>query len=187
MQNETKVCKHCQTEIPKKAKVCPNCRKKQGGILKWIIVVIIAIVAISAFTGGDDETKKDNTPSETKKESTSDENNQKEEQIIEYTTCTVDEMMEMLESNALKAETTYQDKYVEVTGKLSTIDSDGKYISLTPVHDEWAFNGVQCYIKTDEQKSQVAEMSTGDTITVKGKITSIGELLGYSLDIDSIQ
>ena len=58
MQNETKVCKHCQTEIPKKAKVCPNCRKKQGGILKWIIVVIIAIAVISAFTGGDDEPKK---------------------------------------------------------------------------------------------------------------------------------
>ena len=33
MQNETKVCKHCQTEIPKKAKVCPNCRKKQGGLI----------------------------------------------------------------------------------------------------------------------------------------------------------
>lgn len=58
MQNETKVCKHCQTEIPKKAKVCPNCRKKQGGILKWIIVVIIVIAVISAFTGGDDEPKK---------------------------------------------------------------------------------------------------------------------------------
>jgi len=58
MQNETKVCKHCQTEIPKKAKVCPNCRKKQGGILKWIIVVVVVIIAISAFTGGDDEPKK---------------------------------------------------------------------------------------------------------------------------------
>lgn len=58
MQNETKVCKHCQTEIPKKAKVCPNCRKKQGGILKWIIVVVVAIALISAFTGGDDEPKK---------------------------------------------------------------------------------------------------------------------------------
>ena len=58
MQNETKVCKHCQTEIPKKAKVCPNCRKKQGGIFKWIVIVIVAIAVIGAFTGGDDEPKK---------------------------------------------------------------------------------------------------------------------------------
>lgn len=59
MQNETKVCKHCQTEIPKKAKVCPNCRKKQGGILKWIIIGIVAIVIIGAVAGGgEDEPKK---------------------------------------------------------------------------------------------------------------------------------
>lgn len=62
MQNETKVCKHCQTEIPKKAKVCPNCRKKQGGILKWIIVVIVAIAVISSFAGGDDEKGTDSNP-----------------------------------------------------------------------------------------------------------------------------
>ena len=178
MQNETKVCKHCQTEIPKKAKVCPNCRKKQGGIFKWIVVVVVAIALISSFTGGDDETKKTSSSAET---------NKKEEQVIEYTACTVGEMMDMLENNALKAETTYKDKYVEVTGRLSTIDSDGKYISLLPVDDEWAIIGVQCYIKTDEQKSHVAEMSTGDTITVRGKITQIGEVLGYSLNIDSIQ
>ena len=60
MTNETKVCKHCQTEIPKKAKVCPNCRKKQGGILKWIVVVIVVIDVISSFAGGADEKEADN-------------------------------------------------------------------------------------------------------------------------------
>lgn len=33
----TKTCKHCKTEIPAGAKVCPQCRKKQGGALKWVI------------------------------------------------------------------------------------------------------------------------------------------------------
>ena len=33
MENETKLCKHCKSEIPKGAKVCPNCRKKQGGTI----------------------------------------------------------------------------------------------------------------------------------------------------------
>ena len=33
-ENETKKCKHCQTEIPKKAKVCPNCHKKMEIIKK---------------------------------------------------------------------------------------------------------------------------------------------------------
>ena len=26
----TKICKYCKTEIPYGAKVCPQCRKKQG-------------------------------------------------------------------------------------------------------------------------------------------------------------
>lgn len=49
---ETKLCKHCQTEIPKKAKVCPNCRKKQGGKLKWIIIAVAAIIIIASAAGG---------------------------------------------------------------------------------------------------------------------------------------
>ena len=28
-QGETKKCKYCQSDIPKKAKVCPVCKKKQ--------------------------------------------------------------------------------------------------------------------------------------------------------------
>lgn len=39
-KSETKLCKYCQTEIPAKAKICPNCRKKQGGatsgLLRWL-------------------------------------------------------------------------------------------------------------------------------------------------------
>lgn len=52
---ETKLCKHCQSEIPKKAKVCPICRKKQSGKLKWIIIVVIFIfVLFTIFGGGED-------------------------------------------------------------------------------------------------------------------------------------
>ena len=55
---EMKKCKHCQSDIPKKAKVCPQCGKKQGGVLKWIIIAIIAIAIIGAASGGEDEPKK---------------------------------------------------------------------------------------------------------------------------------
>jgi len=49
--NQTKKCKYCQSEIDKKAKICPNCRKKQGGKLKFIIIALIVIGIIGAING----------------------------------------------------------------------------------------------------------------------------------------
>lgn len=49
--DETKRCRHCQSEIPKKAKVCPECRKKQHGKLKWAILAVV-IIGIGAAAGG---------------------------------------------------------------------------------------------------------------------------------------
>lgn len=53
----TKQCKYCKMEIPKKAKVCPNCRKKQGSKLKWVIIIIVIIAVIAAASGTEDEPK----------------------------------------------------------------------------------------------------------------------------------
>lgn len=51
----TKLCKHCKTEIPADAKVCPNCRKRQSGVVKWVIIVIVALVIIAALASGGEE------------------------------------------------------------------------------------------------------------------------------------
>lgn len=49
----TKICKHCKSEIPYDAKICPQCRKKQkGGVLKWVIIALVALIVIGAMSGG---------------------------------------------------------------------------------------------------------------------------------------
>jgi len=53
-KSATKLCKHCKTEIPAGAKICPNCKKKQGGIVKWIVIGFVAICIIGAAAGGSD-------------------------------------------------------------------------------------------------------------------------------------
>lgn len=40
---QTKKCRECQTDIPKKARRCPNCRTKQGIGLGGLLVAIIFI------------------------------------------------------------------------------------------------------------------------------------------------
>ena len=58
----TKQCKHCMTEIPKKAKVCPNCKRKQGGKGKVILIVLVVLFIIGIF-GSDTEENNSNSSS----------------------------------------------------------------------------------------------------------------------------
>lgn len=48
-----KKCKHCQSDIDAKAKVCPTCKKSQGmsGCLKAVIVLIILIIGVILMMG----------------------------------------------------------------------------------------------------------------------------------------
>ena len=47
---KTKICKYCQTEIPKKAKVCPQCRSKlKGGKFKWLVIAIVIFAVIGSI------------------------------------------------------------------------------------------------------------------------------------------
>lgn len=63
IQGATKKCKHCQSDIPKKAKVCPICRKKQGGILKWIVIIFVALIIIGIIGSISDGNTKENNSS----------------------------------------------------------------------------------------------------------------------------
>lgn len=53
-----KKCKYCQSEIDAKAKVCPNCRKKQGPkIVKWVVIGLLALIVVSCVAGGGEDEK----------------------------------------------------------------------------------------------------------------------------------
>ena len=193
-ENKMTVCSHCGAEIASSAKVCPKCGgKNKKPIYKrtWFImlaVIIVLGIISSAFGGGNKETESSGSSNNGSVSAVSSQKTEEQtsEQEITYTPYTVSQLMSDLDTNALGASEKYKGQYVELTGKLNAIDSDGKYIDIVSGDDEFEFIGVTCYIKSDEQKAVIMSASTGDTLVVKGKITDVGDVLGYYLNIDEI-
>ena len=162
-------------------------QEKKSILKKWWFWVLVVILIASASGNGENNNSSSTQDTQKQSEQTVASDTPKEEQKeVVYTDYTVSQLMNDLESNAMKAQETYKGKDVSLTGKLSNIDSSGKYINITPAEDEWAIIGVQCYIKNNETKKAVMDLTKDDIIVVKGHITDVGEVLGYSLDIDSI-
>lgn len=130
---ETKLCKHCQAEIPKKAKVCPNCKRKQGGIVKWIVIAVVVLVIIGAAAGGkDDNEPKKGGDTSTNAESNSNSNVAKpastESEIVEETNKeTTFKKGEIAELNNVQVTLT---DYKESTGSEYNKPADGKVFLL---------------------------------------------------------
>lgn len=43
---ETKKCKYCQSDIPKKATVCPVCKRKQSSTLKVVLICLAVFLRL---------------------------------------------------------------------------------------------------------------------------------------------
>ncbi|MBQ9060369.1 MAG: zinc-ribbon domain-containing protein [Firmicutes bacterium] len=188
------ICKSCGAQIAKSAKTCPNCgAKNKKPIYKrpwFIILAIIVVIGIigGAIGGGDDSAPADDQSAQVEQDKGGDTAKAKKETEakIEYESVTADEMMDDLDANAASAKDKYEDKYFAISGKLGTIDSDGQYFDVMP-DDEFAFLGVTCNITDDNQLDTIKGMSKDQALTVKGKVTDVGEVLGYYVDIDSIE
>ena len=181
MSNKIKQCKVCGKDIATSAKVCPYCgaKNKKPIYKRWWFILLVVLIVLSII-GGLGETDTDtptNTPAKV----------EEKEPEIEYTEYTVDELIKDLEKNAASAKDKYDGQYVELTGKLSSIDSDSKYFGMLPSANGLWLESVTCYIKNKDQKERLKELESGDIITVKGKITDVGEILGYDLHLDSIE
>jgi uncharacterized protein YpmS len=164
-------------------------KKKKSIFKKWWFWVIIAVVVIGIISSTSSEPSTQSTPNNNIETSNNDSsaNKNNETSKKEYQKVDLQTIMDELTENALRAESKYQNAYIEFTGKIANFDSDGSYITVEPTNaDEWNFDTIMCYIKSDDQKNFIIEKSVGDQVTIKGKVFSIGEVLGYSLNIDSI-
>lgn len=106
---------------------------------------------------------------------------------VEYIAVDSVEMYDELSANAYSAEEKYSDMYVKIEGEISVIDSDGEYISLKVPSDKYWLESILCNFTEDEQKEILKDKTIGDTVIIEGQISEIGEILGYSVDIHTIE
>lgn len=175
-----KPCRRCAQPIPAKAKTCMYCGAKQKKVPTWLIVVIVLLAffsIIGAMGGGSDSP----TPSASSSNSSS--------QQVEYEDVTLEDLASALGTNALNAKEAYQGKYIRITGHLSNIDSSGKYFVIDDGSGVGQLDGhgIQCSIKEDATLDKLRQASIGETLTVCGKVTNVGEVIGYMMDVDFIE
>lgn len=222
LNKSIKHCSKCGSTMDVYASICPVCNSKMGSSTSAKLVAVaicvcfvFGLIILFKFSGlsiADDndmnslptipeqydvQEKQEDTKLPIVSENKSIPSIKEEAPVnVKYIVTTAKEMMDDLDNNALAAERKWQDKYVEVSGALNTIDSDGSYITLAPADAVITIDGkksvlsfldLQCYIKNDAQLDKVLTMRTGEIYTIKGKVTSIGEVLGYSLDIIEIK
>jgi len=142
------------------------------------IVVLVIIIAVSSSSSDE------NTPNDVT--SKPDQSVEVAEEVKTPLVVTVDEMIDALDNNALKATKTYKDQYVELTGRLGNIDSDGKYFTLDLLSGEISFDSVSCRIQ-EKHLDQVMEFSENQEVTVTGTVVSVGDIMGYTLKVDTIK
>lgn len=104
-----------------------------------------------------------------------------------YQEVSVSTLMNALEQNAAKASSITKGKNFKIIdGKIGIIDSDGDQFNLE--HDNFTISTITCYVKDKSvAQEQLLEVKRGQQVDVYGKITRVGEMLGYSVDVDRIE
>lgn len=169
---ETKLCKYCKTEIPFDAKVCPNCRKKQGGkgcLIAIAVFVVIIIIAIATSSGGSSSSNK----TASQNSGTSADNQTATPETEEILEVAPGDLLDSYEANEVKGDELYEGKKMKLTGVVNDIGKDVmEHVYITfKGNDQYSITCVQCFFDSDDEIKKVMDLQSGDTITVVGDCT----------------
>lgn len=170
---KTKKCKFCQSELPQKASVCPQCGKKQGGKAKWVIAFIVVLLIFSALAGGGEKpasSSEENAPVAENSTTTEPNKTETEETApVEIMEISPADLLSSYEANEVKGDALYDGKTMRLSGTVGSIGKDVlEEVYITFAGEEFAITSVQCYFSDEAQIEKVMELQEGDTITLVG-------------------
>ena len=127
----------------------------------WLIIVlaVLLIIGIAVGTSGKDTSKPSGS-------STGISSTEKAETIK---ISSVD-LLAAYDDNAVKADTDYKDKLLEVSGVVKNIDKDVLNDVYVTINDggELSIIAVQCYFEDEDEITKTANLKAGDEVTIIG-------------------
>ena len=149
-------------------------------VFKYGIGLIILLGVIGAVVGKNDG---GNNYSSSSSSSTK----QTQEAPKNYAEADIDILLNDAKNNAAKANRDYKGKYVKiVNGIVFNIESNARYIQLEG-SDPYTLIHVTCNPKDSKVKDAMINLSKNQRVTVYGKITDVGEIMGYQVDMDKVE
>lgn len=104
----------------------------------------------------------------------------------EYISITLDEMSRLRKSNIARAKHDYVDNFYQISGNISKIDDDIKYITLLNPDDMKDMTAFKFNVNDDSVKDAISAHNLGDRLTLNCKCKSVGRWKGYEFDIIEI-
>lgn len=162
---------------------------------RWkIIMAVFAILfAIGVANGGNKEDSHQATAPTSQAQQTvpaKQTEQPKQEAQKQYQEISADQLVNELESNAAKASKTYKGKDLKIVGgTVGVIDADANYFSLRD-SNSFSLTNITCDARGKNMKAikaQIVEFSKNQPIVVYGRVSDVGEIMGYRVDIDKLE
>ena len=190
-----KTCKSCGAAIAKNAKTCPGCgAKNKKPIYKkvwfWILIAVV-VLCIGIGSSGSDDKPETAEPTKQSENNTAGAAEKKTEPTtqkqIEYIQVSFEKLIDDLKNNAYNAKQTWNGQYVEITGGVvENIDASGAYFSIASKSDKYFLDSIRVDISSDIRTEVMGSIASDAPVTVKGKISDVGELLGFVVDAQQV-
>jgi len=161
-------------------------------IMQWFIVPCVALVIVIgsvASCSSEKTTKNNSVPTSENTEVA------ETESAIKPMVVTVDELINVLDEDSVKAKEIYAGAYVKLTGKFSGLDETDKELmgfALEPLSVDEPVSGdsglttVYCNFE-EKDLEKVMSFTTGQKVTIIGKITAVMNIVGYDILVESIK
>lgn len=196
-------CKSCGAQVAKNAKTCPACgaKNKKPIYKRWYFYAAIVVVLMIILTSGGgkdgDQPSATAAAAESNAKTTTASTAAAEESAksttgttapqIEYTSVTIEQLLSDLKNNAYNAKQTWNGKHVMITGgKVLNIDASGGYFSIESDLDEYWLESIRIDIPSSIRDEVMSGISAGTSVTVQGKISDVGEIMGYSVSATEV-